>query len=197
MSFKAFNLSPEMIASLNKAGYFNPSPVQLKAIPKALKGETELVQSSTGSGKTLCYLIPILERLEVSNKNLQSVIISPTRELAVQIFSFLNELLPNFNSNIKAKLLRSGQELSSSLEGIKGSQIIVSTPTRLKDVINNKELGFSYYDMSLSDEAFEHLVITMSPLCSPAQRVIVESLCEKYAPKAKVVESNLLGKVAK
>ncbi len=67
----------------------------------------------------------------------------------------------------------------------------------IKDVINNKELGFSYYDMSLSVEAFEHLVITMSPLCSPAQRVIVESLCEKYAPKAKVVESNLIGKVAK
>ena len=51
--------------------------------------------------------------------------------------------------------------------------------------------------MSLSDEAFEHLVITMSPLCTPAQRVIVESLCDKYASNAKVVESNLDGKLAK
>jgi len=67
----------------------------------------------------------------------------------------------------------------------------------IKDIINNKELGFSHYDMPLSAEAFDHLVITMSPLCSSAQRVIVESLCEKYAPKAKIVESLLIGKLAR
>ena len=67
----------------------------------------------------------------------------------------------------------------------------------IKDIINNKEIGFSHYDMSLSEEAFEHLVITMSPSCDTAQRVLVESLCEKYAPKARIVDSHLMGKLAK
>ena len=65
------------------------------------------------------------------------------------------------------------------------------------DVINNKDLGFSHYDMSLSDSAFDHLVITLSPLCEPSLRIMVEALCEKYAPKAKIVESSLVGKSAR
>ena len=65
------------------------------------------------------------------------------------------------------------------------------------DVINNKDLGFSHYDMSLSDSAFDHLVITLSPLCEPSLRIMVEALCEKYAPKAKIVESSLVGKLAR
>lgn len=67
----------------------------------------------------------------------------------------------------------------------------------ISDFVQNKDLGFSYYDMNLSDEAFDSLVITMSPLCDMPQRTIVEALKDKYAPKAKVVDSNLLGKIAK
>lgn len=67
----------------------------------------------------------------------------------------------------------------------------------MRNVIQNVPLSFSHYDMTLSEQAFNHLVITMSPLCDTAQKVIVESLCEKYAPNAKVVDSNLEGKLAK
>ena len=72
MSFKGLNLSTDMLNSLNKAKYFNPSPIQLRVIPKALKGETLLVQSATGSGKTLCYLVPILENIDPSLKEVQA-----------------------------------------------------------------------------------------------------------------------------
>lgn len=67
----------------------------------------------------------------------------------------------------------------------------------IRDVINNKDLGFSHYDMSLSDEAFDNLVITLSPLCEPSLRIMVEALCEKYAPTAKIVESTLADKLAR
>ena len=67
----------------------------------------------------------------------------------------------------------------------------------MENIRQNKELGFTHYDMHLSDEAFEHLTITMSPLCDDAQCAIVEALKDKYAPKAKIRKSNLAGKLAK
>lgn len=67
----------------------------------------------------------------------------------------------------------------------------------INEVINNKKLDFSYYYMCLSEEAFDHLVITVSPLCDEAQWTIVEALRDKYAPNAKVQKSNLTGKLAK
>lgn len=67
----------------------------------------------------------------------------------------------------------------------------------ISDIIHNKDLGFSYYDMHLSDKAFDSLVITLSPLCDSSQWAIVEALRDKYASRAKVVESNLKGKLAK
>lgn len=67
----------------------------------------------------------------------------------------------------------------------------------IRDVKSNKSLNFSYYDMNLSENAFDHLVITMSPFCDDAQWSIVEALKDKYAPKAKIRKSNLAGKLAK
>ena len=67
----------------------------------------------------------------------------------------------------------------------------------IRDVKRNKELQFSYYDMNLSDEAFEHLVITMSPFCDDAQWAIVVALRDRYAPRAEIRDSNLAGKLAK
>ena len=84
MSFKGLNLSSKMIDSLNRQKYFNPSPIQNRAIPKALKGETLMVQSSTGSGKTLCYLIPIIENIDY-----KEVIDFALSQLTVQLQSLL------------------------------------------------------------------------------------------------------------
>ena len=67
----------------------------------------------------------------------------------------------------------------------------------IQDIMQNKDLGFSYYDMYLSDQAFDSLVITLSPLCDTSQRVIVQALRDKYASQAKVLDSNLKGKLAK
>lgn len=67
----------------------------------------------------------------------------------------------------------------------------------IRDVKNNKSLNFSYYDLNLSENAFDHLVITMSPFCNDAQWSIVEALKDKYAPKAEIRKSNLAGKLAK
>lgn len=67
----------------------------------------------------------------------------------------------------------------------------------IQGMMQNKDLGFSYYDMHLSDQAFDSLDITLSPLCDTSQWAIVEALRDKYASRAKIVESNLKGKLAK
>ena len=71
MSFKGINLSEQMIKSLNRQGFTNPSEIQLRAIPKALKGETLMVQSATGTGKTLAFLVPIIEKIDFINQSIQ------------------------------------------------------------------------------------------------------------------------------
>ena len=165
MSFKGLNLSTDMLNSLNKAKYFNPSPIQLRVIPKALKGETLLVQSATGSGKTLCYLVPILESIDPNLKEVQALIIAPTRELASQIFSFANELLINYEKPVKVRLIKAGEELANSISGLKdGTQILIATPGRLHDVIvkndilslrSVKTVVFDEADMLLKEGYFE------------------------------------------
>ena len=117
MSFKGINLSEQMIKSLNRQGFTNPSEIQLRAIPKALKGETLMVQSATGTGKTLAFLIPIIEKIDLKNQSVQAIIIAPTRELAQQIYDFAIPFVKEFPS-LKIKLFKSGIEREESAQGL-------------------------------------------------------------------------------
>lgn len=138
MSFKGINLSESMIKSLNRQGFTSPSEVQLRAIPKALKGETLMVQSATGTGKTLAFLIPLIEKVDYNNQNIQSIIIAPTRELAQQIYDFAIPFTKEFPS-LKIKLFKSGIEREESSQGLSiPPHIAIGTPGRLVDILVNK-----------------------------------------------------------
>lgn len=153
MSFKALNLSMEMIASLNRQGFVSPSDIQLRVIPKALKGENLLIQSATGTGKTLSYLVPIIENIDFHNQNLQSIIVAPTRELAQQIFAQCVEFSHEFPS-LKVRLLKSGEERENSLKGLSiPPHIIVGTPGRLADVLNQNVISLAHVKVIVLDEA--------------------------------------------
>ena len=133
MSFKGINLSNRMIIALNQQGYNQPSPIQLRSIPKALKGETLMVQSSTGSGKTLCFLIPIIENIDLKSQTLQAIIVAPTRELAQQIFDMATPFTKQFEG-LKIRLLKAGNEIESSLQGLSvAPHIVIGTPGRLSE----------------------------------------------------------------
>lgn len=166
MSFKGLNLSETMINSLTSQRYFEPSSVQLKAIPKALKGETMLVQSATGSGKTLCYLIPIIEKINYQKQCVQAIIVAPTRELAQQIYDFAIPFTKDFK-DLKIRLLKSGEEKENSLKGLSiAPHIIIGTPGRLKDVLSVshaldldhvKTIVFDEADMLLKEGYFDDI----------------------------------------
>ena len=138
MSFKGINLSEQMIKSLNRQCFTNPSEIQLRAIPKALKGETLMVQSATGTGKTLAFLIPIIEKIDLINQSIQSIIIAPTRELAQQIYDFAIPFVKEF-PQLKIKLFRSGIEREESSQGLSiPPHIAIGTPGRLADILVGK-----------------------------------------------------------
>lgn len=124
-----------MVASLEKLGYKEPSPVQTNIIPKALKGESLICQSETGSGKTHSYLIPIFEKVDPNLPRTQSIIICPSRELARQVFDFAKELCKFFPKH-KVRLFTSDTQKSDNTDGLSvAPHIVIGTPGRLKDVL--------------------------------------------------------------
>lgn len=153
MSFKGINLSNKMILSLNRQGFVSPSDIQLRSIPKALKGETLMVQSATGTGKTLCFLVPIIEKIVFKNQNVQAIIVAPTRELAQQIYDFTIPFTKEF-SELKVRLFKSGEERENTLKGLSvAPHIIIGTPGRLADILKDGKLYLKNVKTVVFDEA--------------------------------------------
>ncbi len=133
-SFRNYALSETMIHALNELGYITPTPIQEVVIPSALRGESLLATSETGSGKTHSFLIPILDKIDINENEVQAIIFAPTRELAHQTYSFLKEFLPYYD-NLRIRLLASGEEKSRSLSKNNiNPHIVIATPKRLHDL---------------------------------------------------------------
>lgn len=207
MSFKGINLSEKMLVSLNRQKYFSPSSIQLNAIPKALKGETLMVQSATGSGKTLCYLIPIIENIDLKSQFVQAIIVAPTRELAQQIYDFAIPFVNEFEG-LKIRLLKSGEERKQSTKGLSiAPQIIIGTPGRLMDVLKDslslshvKTIVFDEADMLLKEGFFSEIDTFVTKVSNPQFLVFSATLeanlsheLEKYVgPNIPVINEAVL-----
>ena len=98
--FKKYNLKPYLNQALDHIHFKTPTKVQELVIPIAIAGESLMVESATGSGKTHAFLIPILQKLDENNQEVQVVIISPTRELAIQLYKVCAELTKFCNKKI-------------------------------------------------------------------------------------------------
>lgn len=153
MSFRGINLSEKMLKSLSRQGFYTPSPIQLRTIPKTLKGETLMVQSATGTGKTLCFLIPIIDNIDLKNQSLQAIIVAPTRELAQQIYDFAIPFTKEF-PELKIRLFKSGTEKENTLKGLSiAPHIIIGTPGRLADALKDGVLSLKKVKTVVFDEA--------------------------------------------
>lgn len=140
MKFKAFNLDQKLLNSLCELGYTDCTAVQEKVIPLALKRKNLFVQSETGSGKTHSFLIPLIARLNLSNPNLQAVIIAPTRELAKQTYDFL-VAFNKFYPSLKVKLLIGGKDRSKDASIMNNApHVLIGTPGRLGDILIKESL---------------------------------------------------------
>ena len=134
-NFAQFNLSKEMVSALEKLGYKEPSPVQEKVIPKALRGDSILCQSETGSGKTHAYLVPLIDRLDLCLPRLQAIVICPSRELARQVYDFAFPFT-RFFPKLKVRLFTSSEDKTENEQGLSiAPQLVIGTPGRLKDLL--------------------------------------------------------------
>src|SRR5664279_470682 len=136
-NFSDFKLSPVLKSNLSRAGFVKPTPVQAEAIPPALEGRDVVATAQTGTGKTLAFVLPLLHSLtkESISIGVSALILSPTRELAIQIHEAFGKLA--VGTGIRSAVVVGGLNEQSQLQNIrKGAQVLIATPGRLSDFLN-------------------------------------------------------------
>lgn len=147
-----YNFQPFLQDAIAKLGFTEPTPIQKEIIPLILKGKSAIGQAHTGTGKTHSFLIPIVQRIDVSKQEVQAVITSPTRELAQQIFDALNQLIEG--TEIQTKLFIGGTDKQRSIDRLKSQpQIVVGTPGRIRDLVKEQALFVHTAPILVVDEA--------------------------------------------
>ncbi|XQY90732.1 DEAD/DEAH box helicase [Metabacillus sp. HB246100] len=153
--FERFSLKPFIIEAIKKElNFYEPTEIQERIIPSILNGESVIGQSQTGTGKTHAYLLPLVSNLEVDKKEVQLVITAPTRELAVQIHKEVTRLIEFSNDEITAKCFIGGTDKQRTIEKLKTQpQIVVGTPGRINDLVNENALIVNRVRSLVVDEA--------------------------------------------
>ncbi|WP_235905414.1 DEAD/DEAH box helicase [Tautonia marina] len=162
LGFSDLGLSPEMLDALRRVRYVTPSPIQAAVIPEALEGNDVIGQAKTGTGKTAAFGIPLIEMLEARGKGPQALILAPTRELAQQIVSEMQNLAVNHDAAICA--VYGGQPIEKQLRALqRGVDIVVGTPGRIIDHIRRGSLYLGDVVHVVLDEADRMLDIGFRP----------------------------------
>lgn len=151
--FQKFGLKPEIMRGLEKMKFSVPSPVQEASIAPFLEKHDLLVQAPTGTGKTAAFGIPVVENTDPASRDIQTVVLCPTRELAVQIASVLKQLAA-FTPGVRVLALYGGEPIYRQIVALKRRpQIIVATPGRLMDHIQRRTTRLNHVNCIVLDEA--------------------------------------------
>ncbi|MDP8233719.1 MAG: DEAD/DEAH box helicase [Candidatus Saelkia tenebricola] len=155
--FKVLGLSENTLTALKRKGFEEPTYIQEQTIPLLLSSDLDIVgQAQTGTGKTAAFGLPLIEKLQERSKNIQVLILTPTRELALQVAEEINSLKGKKQLSIIA--IYGGQSMDQQLRQLrKGVDIVVGTPGRIKDHLQRKSLNVKYVTYMILDEADEML----------------------------------------
>lgn len=157
VKFDQLGLSKEILKAIDNMGFEYPSAIQAETIPTTLEGRDVVGQAPTGTGKTAAYAIPIVQKLDLENRDLQALILCPTRELAVQVGREF-EKLTKYIDGINIVTLYGGQQIDKQLSALrKRAQVVIATPGRLMDHIRRASVDVSTLKMVVLDEADEML----------------------------------------
>ena len=149
-------LSAPMRATLEKIGYAQPTPIQEETLPLLLAGRDLIGVAQTGTGKTAAFAVPIIEQLQQNDRRTQALILSPTRELALQITEVLRGL--SQHKRLRVVSVYGGQSANVQIRALRsGAQIIVGTPGRVKDLMGRGEIKLNAVRFAVLDEADEML----------------------------------------
>ncbi|UDM31706.1 DEAD/DEAH box helicase [Lentilactobacillus laojiaonis] len=154
-SFKEFNLKPFLLDAISDLGFSEPTPVQSKMIPYILNGRDVVGQSATGSGKTHAFLLPIFNQIDPEKHVVQAVITTPSRELAYQITDAAKQIIKFNDKPIQIGSYIGGTDKKRQIEKLKREQpqIVVGTPGRIWDLIDNGGLDVHSANQLVIDEA--------------------------------------------
>jgi ATP-dependent RNA helicase DeaD len=155
--FSDLGLSPNVLKALDEIGYENPTPIQARTIPHVLAGRDVVGQAQTGTGKTAAFALPLLSRLDMAQKDPQALVMTPTRELAIQVAEAFQRYavhVPGFH----VLPIYGGQAYDGQLRYLKrGVQVVVGTPGRLADHLRRGTLRLGDLKCVVLDEADEML----------------------------------------
>ncbi len=166
--FSDFSISSALKKRLEAANFVTPTPVQAGAIPPALEGRDVLATAQTGTGKTLSFIIPLIERLEKAredkskNRTITALILLPTRELAMQVIEVYRKLMPG--NTMPAALVVGGLSEGPQLDAIRrGARVVVATPGRLEDYLERKLVKLDNVEALVLDEVDRMLDMGFQP----------------------------------
>ena len=156
MSFADLGLSPAILEAVVAQGYTVPSPIQAAAIPAVLEGKDIMAAAQTGTGKTAGFTLPILEMLSkgprVQNNQVRALVLTPTRELAAQVADNVDKY--SKNTHLTSCVIFGGVKANPQMMRMrKGADVLVATPGRLLDLMNQGAVKFAQLEFLVLDEA--------------------------------------------
>ena len=155
-TFDELKLAPFIIEAVNDMGFEEATPIQEKTIPLALQGKDLIGRAQTGTGKTAAYGIPMVDRFELEQESIQGLVVTPTRELAMQVAEELNRI--GQHKRIRSLPIYGGQEIDRQIKALKKRpHIIVGTPGRLMDHMRRRTIRLQQVKVVVLDEADEML----------------------------------------
>lgn len=188
MKFSAYNLKENLLKAIQELGYYDLTPIQEAAIPKILKGKSLICKSSTGSGKTHAFLVPIINSLTEENK-VQAIIISPTSELARQTYNFAKKICDKLE--IPTKLVSGEGNKAMELEAFKYGQalpkLVIGTPGKIFDIFLKERSDYSKVKTIVLDEAdmlidnsYKDQVFEIIASIRPSQRLVFTATMKEH-----------------
>ena len=157
ITFEQLGLSEKLLEAINKKGFEEPSSIQALTIPMMLRNDINIIaQAQTGTGKTAAFGLPLIEMINARSRNVQALVVTPTRELAIQVAEEINSL--KGRSRLRIIPVYGGQSIDQQLRRLKkGVHIVVGTPGRLIDHLHRKTLNLQDINHLILDEADEML----------------------------------------
>ncbi len=204
-SFRQLGLSEPLLQAIDDVGYEAPSPIQLRVIPLLLEGKDVIGQAQTGTGKTAAFALPILQRLEQDKREVQALILTPTRELAIQVAEAIYTYASHLGG-VRVAPIYGGQSIQKQIRRLRsGLHIAVGTPGRVMDHLRRGTLDLSAVKTVVLDEADEMLrmgfledvewILSQAPeaiqtaLFSATMPQAVQRVSDRYLQKPIVVET--------
>ncbi|MDA1060400.1 MAG: DEAD/DEAH box helicase, partial [bacterium] len=154
ITFKDLGLNPMILQALAEIGFETPTPIQSKTIPHLINSEKDLIAlAQTGTGKTAAFTLPIIEKLDDNVNFVQSLILCPTRELAIQITNDIQKFI-KYSGKTSVLTVFGGERIDKQINAMKRRpQIVVGTPGRVNDLINRRVLKVENIKWLVLDEA--------------------------------------------